>query len=161
MFFFILYHCPFMKHFATYLLVTAVGLASLASCKKDAETTPALSKTDLLTAKSWKVTDIKVSGQSIYATPLFAACDKDDLVKFNASKSATFDEGTLKCDPTTPQSRTGSWDFTSSETKLKVTDPDGTVAEGTIGTLTSTTLIVTDPNGFGTGVAAEVTYTAQ
>jgi hypothetical protein len=150
-----------MKKFSTYLLVTVVGLASLSSCKKDDATTPAPSKTDLLTAKSWKVTDVKVSGQSIYNTPLFQACDKDNLVKFNPNKTATFDEGATKCDPTSVQSRPGSWDLTSNETKLKVTDPDGDTVEGTIGTLTSTTLTVTDPNGFAPGTPAELTYTAN
>jgi hypothetical protein len=150
-----------MKKFSTYLLVTAVGLASLSSCKKDDATTPAPSKTDMLTAKSWKVTDVKVSGQSIYNTALFQACDKDNLVKFNTNKTATFDEGATKCDPTSAQSRPGSWDLTTNETKLKVTDPDGDTVEGTIGTLNSTTLTVTDPNGFGPGTPAEITYTAN
>jgi len=152
-----------MKNVSTYLFLAAIGLASLNSCKKDDATTPApaASKTDLLTAKTWKMTDVKVSGQSIYGTILYPACTKDDLVKFSTSKVATFDEGTSKCDPTSPQSRPGSWDFTTNETKLKVTDPDGDIMEGTIGTLSSTTLIVTDPNGFGPGTAAEMTYTAQ
>jgi hypothetical protein len=150
-----------MKNFSTYLLVTVVGLASLSSCKKEDATTPAPSKTDLLTAKSWKVTDVKVAGQSIYNTPLFQACDKDNLVKFNPNKTATFDEGATKCDPASVQSRPGSWDLTSNETKLKVTDPDGDTVEGTIGTLTSTTLTVTDPNGFAPGTPAELTYTAN
>jgi hypothetical protein len=150
-----------MKAFSTYLFLAAAGLASLNSCKKDDTTTPAPSKTELLTAKSWKVTDVKVSGQSIYGTALFPACTKDDLVKFSTNKVVTFDEGTLKCDPTSPQSRPGSWEFTTNETKLKVTDPDGDTSEATITTLNSTTLIATDPNGFGPGTAAELTYTAQ
>lgn len=150
-----------MKKHVTYLVVAAVGLASLGSCKKEEATTPTLSKTDLLTAKNWKVTDLKVAGQSVFNTALVQDCDKDDLTKFNSNKSATFDEGTLKCDPTSPQSRTGSWDLTTNETKLKVTDPDGDVVEGTINTLNSTTLIVTDPNVYGSGAAGEITYTAQ
>lgn len=150
-----------MKTFVTYFLAAATGLASLSSCKKSDSTTPAPSKTDLLTAKIWKVTDLKVAGQSIFNTVLVQDCDKDDLTKFNANKSATFDEGATKCDPTLPQSRMGSWDLTTNDTKLKVTDPNGDVIEGTINTLTSTTLIVTDPNVYGTGSAGEITYTAQ
>lgn len=149
-----------MKKHARYLLVTALTLTGLASCKKDA-TTLAPSKTDLLLAKTWKVTDIKVASQSVFNPPFVAACDKDDLTKFNANKSVTFDEGSLKCDPTAAQTQTGSWDFTTNETKLKITDSSGAIVEGTIGTLNSTTLTITDPNIFGSGSTAEVTYTAQ
>jgi hypothetical protein len=152
-----------MKKVSTYLAIAVVGLASFSSCKKEDKTTPTptLTKTDLLTAKSWKVTDLKVAGNSIFNSPLVEDCDKDDLTKFNASKSVTFDEGKAKCDPSSPQSRTGSWEFTTNETKLKVTDSDGSMEEGTISTLNSTTLIVTQPDYAGTGVAAEITYTAQ
>jgi hypothetical protein len=152
-----------MKNISTYLLVAALGLTSLSSCKKDdaSTPTPAPSKTDLLTAKSWKMTDFKVAGQTIYNTPFVQACAKDDLIKFNANKTATFDEGSVKCDPTSTQSSAGSWELTTNDTKLKLTSPDGDTMEGVIGTLSSTTLIVTDPNGFGNGTAAEVTYTAQ
>ncbi len=149
-----------MKRHANYLLAAALTMTELASCKKEA-TTPAPSKTDLLLAKTWQVTDIKVAGQSVFNPPFVDACDKDDLTKFNANKSVTFDEGSLKCDPTAAQTQTGSWDFTTNETKLKITDSSGAIVEGTIGTLNSTTLILTDPDIFGSGRAAEVTYTAQ
>jgi hypothetical protein len=153
-----------MNKFSTYLLATVVGLASLNSCKKDDATTPtpALSKTDMLTAKSWKITDVKVSGVSVYNSILFESCSKDDLTKLSAAKVATFDEGSTKCDPSSAQSRTGSWELTTNDTKLKLIDPNGDYSlDGTIGTFTSTTLTVTDPNYFGTGSGAEVTYTAQ
>ena len=153
-----------MKTLSIYLLTAAMGLSALSSCKKDSTGTPtpaASTKTDLLTAKNWKTTDIKVNGQSIFNSPLVDNCDKDDLTKFNTNKSATFDEGTLKCNTASPQSSNGSWDFTTGETKLKVTDPDGMVSEGTIGTLNNTTLILTDPNYGGLGFAAELTFTAQ
>jgi hypothetical protein len=152
-----------MKRFSTYLVLTVVGLAGLASCNKD-ETTSlqrAATKTDVLTAKSWKVTDIKIADKSIFKTILVDSCSKDDLTKFNANKSVTFEEGKVKCDASSPQARTGSWEFTTNETKLKVTDSDGSVLEEPISTLTTTTLIVTDPDFAGPGVAAEVTYTAQ
>jgi hypothetical protein len=152
-----------MTRSSTYLALALVGLAGLASCKKDetASLQRAATKTDVLTAKSWKVTDIKIADKSIFRTMLVDSCSKDDLTKFNANKSVTFDEGTLKCDAASPQSRTGSWEFTTNETKLKVTDADGSVLEQPIRTLNTTTLIVTDPTFAGPGVAAEVTYTAQ
>jgi hypothetical protein len=152
-----------MPKFSTYLVLAVVGLTGLTSCKKDDVTFPhrAATKTDVLTAKSWKVTDIKIADKSIFKTMLVDSCAKDDLTKFNANKSVTFDEGTLKCDTLSRQSRTGSWEFTTNETKLKVTDADGSVLEEAISTLNTTTLIVTDPDFAGPGVGAEVTYTAQ
>lgn len=143
-----------------YLAVAAMASLTL-SCKKDSDTaTPApATKTALLTAKSWKVTDLKIGGVSLFSS--LPSCTKDDLIKFNTNKTAVFDEGATKCSSSDPQTANGSWDFTTNETKLKITDPDGTVIEGTIGTLNSTTLIFSDPNYLGSGQAAEATYTAQ
>jgi hypothetical protein len=152
-----------MKTLSTYFALAFVGLAGLTSCEKD-ETTSlhrAATKTDVLTAKNWKVTDIKIADKSIFRTILVDSCAKDDLTKFNANKSVTFNEGTFKCEESSSQSRTGSWEFTTDETKLKVTDSDGSVLESPIRTLNTTTLIITDPDFAGSGVAAEVTYTAQ
>jgi hypothetical protein len=152
-----------MKNLSTYLALAFIGLASLNSCKKDETTslTRAATKTDVLTAKRWKVTNVKLADRSIFNTILVDSCYKDDLTKFNANKSVTFDQGKVKCNESSPQSRTGSWEFTANETKLKVTDSDGSVLEEIISTLNTTTMIVTDPDFAGPGVAAEVTYTAQ
>ena len=151
-----------MKKGFFYLLPLAAGLA-LAGCKKDStdNPAPAPSKTDMLTAKTWRLTDVKAAGQTILNSGLFPDCFKDDLYKFNANKSLTFDQSTLKCDPTAAATRNGSWELTTNETKLKITDPDGDVEEGTITTLTSTSLVLSEPNYAGTGVAGELTYTAQ
>lgn len=150
-----------MKKHAPFLLAAALMLTGLTGCKKEDAVAPASAKTDLLLAKTWKYTDAKVAGKSVFNTPLLDDCEKDNLTKFNANKSVTFDEGRLTCDPASAQTELGTWDLTTNETKLKITDSSGTVVEGTIGTLNSTTLIITDPNAFGSGIAAEITYTAQ
>jgi hypothetical protein len=152
-----------IQRFSTYLALVTIGLAGLTNCKKDDPFLPhrAATKTDVLTAKSWKVTDIKIADKSIFRTALVDSCAKDDLTKFNANKSVTFNEGAFKCEESSPQSRTGAWEFTTDETKLKVTDSDGSVLEAAIRTLNTTTLTITDPDFAGPGVAAEVTYTAQ
>ncbi|MBH8570459.1 lipocalin family protein [Microvirga sp. STS02] len=136
-----------------------MGLSALSSCKKDSESAP--SKTSLLTAKSWKTTDVKIDGISVYNTPLIDACEKDDLVKFNTDKTSTYDQGTLRCVSTDPQTAKGSWDFTTNETKLKLTDPDGDVTEANITTLTNTSLVLTEPDFMGSGKTAELTLAAQ
>ncbi len=149
-----------MKKQLLHLLTAAFILTNLTSCQFD-DPKPAPSKTDLLTAKAWKETDFKVDGTSGFDT-VIKACEKDDLLKFNTDKSITFNEGALKCDLASPQTSGGSWDFTTSETVLKIIDSDGKVLEGVIGTLTDTTLIITVPNILsGTGTVVEITYTAQ
>lgn len=151
-----------MKTLSAYTLAIAMATLTV-GCKKDSPPTPtpAPTKTELLTAKNWKMTDFKINGQSVFNTGIVDDCEKDDLTKFNANKSTTFDEGTLKCDPAAPQTHTGSWEFTTNETKLKVTDPGIGTLEGTVGTLNSTTLTVSEPNYNGSGLVAETTFTAQ
>ncbi len=148
-----------MKSLSTYVLLAAMAALTV-SCKKDSEPAPAPpTKTDLLTAKSWRLTDIKIGGTSFYA--FIDACEKDDLIKFNANKSATFDQGATRCDQTEPQTATGKWEFTTNETKLKFTDPEGDVSEGNMTTLNATSLVLSDPNAGGPGVAGELTFTAR
>lgn len=151
-----------MKLRSLYLFPLAAGL-TLAACKKDSTSSPApaATKTDMLTAKNWKTTDIKIGGTSIFNTPLIDDCSKDDLLKFNADKSSIYDEGAKKCVSTDPQTAKGSWAFTTDETKLKMTDPDGGVIEATITTLNATTLVLSDPNFMNSGSSGELTLTAQ
>jgi hypothetical protein len=151
---------PFMKNLSTYALIVAMA-AVTASCKKDSEDAPAPTKSELLTAKNWRLTDVKLAGTPIYNSGLFDNCLKDNLYKFNLNKALTIDEGATKCDPTDPQTQTGSWDFTTNETRLKITDSFGDSQEGEIATLSSTSLVLRDPNYQGSGQVAELIYTAQ
>jgi hypothetical protein len=75
-------------------------LGGLTSCGDDStDPTPTLTKTALLTAKSWRLTanqTVIVSGGTTVANDDYAdleACEKDDLTKFNADKSITLDQG--------------------------------------------------------------------
>jgi hypothetical protein len=48
-------------------------------------------------------------------------CTKDNLIKFNADKSLTRDEGASKCDPSDPQIITDSnWTFNSDESSVNI-----------------------------------------
>lgn len=149
-----------MKRFSAYVCTAAVAALAI-GCKKD-NPAPTATKTDLLTGKSWKATDIKHGGGSIFA--LVSACSTDDLVQFNLNKTVVFDEGAQRCTATAPQTSTGSWNFTDNETTLKTTTAAGVVKEETIVTLNSTTLVLSRVftlNGSNNSILYEVTYTAQ
>src|SRR4028119_184917 len=98
------------------ITLTALTLATVASsfvftsCKKDKDDPKPKSKTELLTAKNWRITgDVEtqvIGGRTVttdnYATE-YDPCDKDDYTKFDANKVFKDNEGALKCDPTAPQ----------------------------------------------------------
>ena len=118
--------CFITFHYMKKLVYFSLLAATLVACKKDSENTP--SKTDLLTAKAWKVTSMTkvatVDGQK-YTETSIDPCEADDSFQFKADKSIVFDQGATKCDPTNPQQVTGTWAFSNKEqTKLKVTLPN-------------------------------------
>ena len=120
---------------ASLLLLLA---AALGSCKKDNETTPtaSASKADLLVAKSWRISAETSTYTVTGSTPIItneyagaATCERDDFLKFNANKTAVFDEGATKCNTSDPQTQNGTWDLTTNDTKLSLLDPSqGSIA---------------------------------
>ena len=148
--------------------------AALGSCKKDNETTPATaSKADMLAAKSWRIS-AQTSTYTINGTPIvtneyssMTACEKDNFLKFNANKTAVFDEGASKCDPSDPQTQNGTWELTANDTKLNLLDP----SQGSISipfdviALSATTLQLRSSysysaNGISATQTEDVTFTA-
>jgi hypothetical protein len=116
-----------------------VALLALSSCGKDDD--PIASKTDLLTAKAWKQTKIKVLGME--AEP--DDCDKDNTYTFITDKTFVQDEGATKCDANDPQSSSGTWKFNTDETIVTVSATDGGITfslDETILELSQTTLKV-------------------
>jgi hypothetical protein len=151
---------------------------ALGSCKKNNDNTPATptsSKTDLLTAKSWRITaDKTTSTTSISPTSTttdnYAAspsCERDNFIKFNTNKTAVYDEGATKCSTSDPQTESAAWDFNSDATKLTLTDPSGSglAVQEDILELTATTLRLRITSSYTlSGITAtstqETTYTA-
>jgi hypothetical protein len=128
-----------------------LGVASLSACKKDSEPAPAdNSPTGLLLAKNWRVTAQNLTVTSsvlntnvdMYATYYSNACQRDNFIKFNADKTLTADEGAMKCNTTDPQTKAGTWSFSSNDTKLNLVDPTqgGAPVPFDIITLSATTL---------------------
>ena len=114
------------------LFLSLLSLTLLFSaCNKDDDL---ITKTDLLTSSSWKVTaeiidpgfptfdnqgNITGSTNDLFA--MMDDCSKDNILSFNTDKTLILDEGATKCESTAPQKTTVSWSFNSDETTLTIT----------------------------------------
>lgn len=113
------------------LSILFLAALALGSCKKNDDNSPSsASKTDLLTAKNWRISAQTYSVAVSNGTPTVsdeyansAACERDNFLKFNTNKSLTADEGATKCSPSDPQTQSGTWDLTTNDTKLTLADP--------------------------------------
>tara|TARA_R110002050_G_scaffold204327_3_gene339777 strand:- start:21113 stop:21601 length:489 start_codon:yes stop_codon:yes gene_type:complete len=137
------------KFITAVLAIFAIAfLSTLESCKKETTGTnePTATKSGLLTQSSWVMTSNLVTfPDPVGERDVFAlqdACAKDDLILFKSDKTVQSDEGALKWDPNAPQtSMSGTWELTSNDTKVVMTD-GGDVVEFKINTLTSSELIL-------------------
>jgi len=106
------------------LIILAVFLFS--SCKKEEKDpepnpTPLKTKTELLISSPWKLVATTVDPAIAGTSDLYAemeACEKDDLVKYEANKTGIYDDGATKCDPTDPQTEVFNWTWDLTETKI-------------------------------------------
>ena len=113
-----------MKLFTLSALTLATVASSLTftSCKKDKDDPKPQSRTELLTAKNWRLS-ASTSVNGSVTTDRYAAmpaCRKDDFLKFNSDKSLVNDEGLTRCGSNDPQSRTLVWELTANDTKLGI-----------------------------------------
>lgn len=103
-----------------YILFVALFTCLMTGCVKE----EVLSKTDLLTQKSWVFTAIRSQtngGNWTDEFSSFTACEKDNTVTFTSSGSYIVDEGATKCRSTDPQvQESGTWRFTTNETKISI-----------------------------------------
>jgi hypothetical protein len=107
-------------------------IMALAACTKEEEVVaPNPSKTDLLTAKSWRLTALTSlaitngfgTTTDHYATQ--ASCTRDDFMSFKRDKSVVFDEGSITCFPNAPQTTTSQWEWQDNETVLAYVTSNG------------------------------------
>lgn len=129
----------------------------MVSCGDDDDEAP--SRMELLTAKSWKLTDTKANGQSLLE--FIDDCDLDDLLKFESNGTVVFSFGAAKCDPDEPNSLSGTWSFQNNDSEIRVV-ADGDTSVVKIEELSATTLRIsyTDTE-LGVTINYEETYTAQ
>ncbi len=92
------------------------------SCKKNDPVPVDVAST--LPGKTWRVTAITVNPAENGVTDIFSTglpCDKDNTYKFNAGNAFVLDEGAEKCDPSYPQTITGTWSYKSNTKILNIT----------------------------------------
>ena len=161
------------------LSVTVISLLFFAfvisGCKKDKEAAPgstSYTRTQMLTAKPWKMTAMTVNPgidmgggliiTDIYST-FFASCDKDNLYKFSANGTYSFEEGATVCTTGDPQIyETGTWAFLNNETKMVTTPTTGVADTTTITSISLTTIVSTKTETTGgTTYTYTQTMTAQ
>jgi hypothetical protein len=106
------------------LLLVGSGLL-LASCSKKTTdpTPPAVDKPALLTAHDWRITGytMELRGQTSDMYSLMT-CGGDDYYHFDANGTWRYDDGTVKCSPTSPQTRySGTWRYDARQDYLFMT----------------------------------------
>ena len=87
------------------------------SCSKE-DGTSGKSRLDLLCQAAWKF-NAAFSGAANVSGD-FAACEKDNVIKFNTVGSGTADEGPSKCNAADPQTPAFSWAFQANETEINL-----------------------------------------
>jgi hypothetical protein len=126
------------------LLLCVLGVAALGACKKNNETSPETSRTELLTAKNWRLAAATITADSKTTDEYAAsdACERDNFIKFNSNNTVVVDEGANRCDPSNAQTQTSTWDFNNDQTKLSIPVYAGLTIAADIVELSATTLHV-------------------
>ncbi|UOR05653.1 hypothetical protein MUN82_00800 [Hymenobacter aerilatus] len=159
----------------TFLAVSLALLGGLTSCddNSDIKPTPILSATDLLMAKSWKMTAVTEKEGSEPAKDLYTdepACIRDNVYQFQTDGVFVMDEGATRCDQAHPQTRTGTWAQSNSGMLLKATialstQPGAEASmelSGTIESVSATRLVlVNKETTAGVTTETRTTFTAQ
>jgi hypothetical protein len=120
------------------LMAFVAGIFVLASCKKDD------SPKDLLTGQScWKIVkqESRADATAAWATDVAESCTADDCTSFTTDGKTSTDEGATKCEPTDPQSSTGTYVLSEDGKTLTVTE-DGFSLPFVVEELTSKKLVI-------------------
>ncbi len=95
-------------------IALAVVTSTLTMCSKEKEETK--TKTELITMAPWKFSSITQNG--IDVSFYHPACLKDNTMTFATTGTYLEEEGSTKCNPDDPQTKTWNWHFGENETKL-------------------------------------------
>ena len=122
-----------MKNKNPILIILFASILSFSSCKDDDEAViPATVEQTNLCGKNFILTDyLYTRNDSVINSGVginnglglgLYACQRDNFERYETNGTHTVDEGATKCDPTDPQTETGTWAFYDSATKL-IFDP--------------------------------------
>lgn len=112
------FNLNFMKNNSFFAVLTILMLA-FSACGKDD------SPKDLLTSAScWQITKVesRASASDPWIEESLSSCSKDDCTSFNSDGKFSFDEGATKCDPSDPQTSSGTFSLTEDGKTLVITD---------------------------------------
>jgi hypothetical protein len=135
--------------------------AALGACKKS-DDSPSTSRTELLTAKNWRLSTVSatVGGLPVPSSYILQDCTKDDFYKFNADKTLIQDAGAIKCSTSDPQTLAGTWSLNGDQSKLTIAVPNSLLnGEADIRELSANTLrIYGTPTLNGAPATFEATF---
>lgn len=122
-----------------FLAIIASCTLFFVACKKDK------SPEELLTGPScWKTvkSETRASATDAWVEETIEACSKDDCSGFTSDGKTSFDEGATKCDPSDPQTSSGTYTL-SEDGKILTVTQDGFTLPFTIEELTADKLVIT------------------
>lgn len=112
------------------LLVALFAFPLVVACKKEEEKPK--SRTELLTEKNWQVraatSDPALPLGGTLVTDVYAqlpACAKDDIERFDKPNIYKDDQGSNRCDPSAPQTATGTWVISPDDSRITITESAG------------------------------------
>jgi hypothetical protein len=147
------------KHFTYLIAIYTLIIVAMPACDKDDDDPQPKTKTELITASSWKLSTATVGGMN--ALPFIQDCQEDNTMVFVAGGTGTVSEGATKCNAGDPDTTPFTWNFQDSETKLFVSSVlfTGGNNTSTIVTLSETQLVLSQEVIFGgTPYTAIVTF---
>lgn len=100
------------------------------SCTEEDDPKAEKTKTELLTAHTWKLTAATISPAYQGSTNIFeiSPCYQENTESYNSNGSFVKDEGSNKCNNVS-QTRTGTWSFNSSETVIQLDYEESTAPD--------------------------------
>ncbi|RYU77205.1 hypothetical protein [Hymenobacter persicinus] len=167
-----------MKKMSVLLGLAAAASLSLASCQKELEqvkpadqanaaATQGQSKSELLSASPWRLTDMTTTTAASAASKETATVSllarlkpavRDNVFTYAAGGEYSINEGGLKVRPEAPQLLTGTWKLSEQGDSLTITR-ENTVRRFAVAELTATTLRLNRTEAGANG-AAPTTYSS-
>lgn len=116
-----------MKIFPSILCLAFFACAFISCNKKSNQQTPQPTKTDHLTASSWKLNAAGVDQDrngtiDFSVMALIPACVIDNSITFKRDNTGVTDEGASKCNAADPQTTNFNWSFANAEANLNISN---------------------------------------